>query len=43
MHKVMTGVTDDVPQWGPPVNGGSMWWPKSTSRPWVTSRNGARR
>ena len=23
MHKVMTGVTDDVPQWSPPLNGGS--------------------
>ena len=23
MHKMMTGVTDDVPQWSPPVNGGS--------------------
>jgi hypothetical protein len=24
MHKVMTGVTDDVPQWSPPSTGGSM-------------------
>ena len=23
MHKVMAGVTDDVPQWSPPLNGGS--------------------
>ena len=23
MHKVTTGVTDDVPQWSPPLDGGS--------------------
>ena len=24
MHKVMTGVTDDVPQWSPPLNSGNI-------------------
>ncbi len=25
MHKVMTGVTDDVPQWSLPLTGGNTW------------------